>query len=349
MANQSPEPLVQSHSDESKELRLPLRFDRQVIGLILFLAVIIIGMSFASEHFLSYNNLLNVLQQSAFVMILAFGMTFVLSTGGIDLSVGSIVGISGGMTAWLLYNDVNIVLAIIGGMIVGTAIGIINGLVITKLGISPFIATLAMMIMARGVLYVWTRAIPFREYMKSNFDFLGQGRILGIQFPVILAAVLLLILLFVFRRMKFGRHVLALGSSEEAVRISGIKVDRLRIKVYALSGLIAAIAGILLASRLTTVHPEMGKNYELEAIAAAIIGGTSLTGGKGSLVGTALGAIILFMIKNAMNLLNVHPYWETIVVGVIILVAVSINNWGGISKPRLFTRKSLKEVKQELT
>ncbi|WP_424766950.1 ABC transporter permease [Paenibacillus sp. sgz302251] len=345
MANQSPEPLAQTNSDQIKDLRIPFRIDRQVIGLLVFLAVIIIGMSFASEHFLTYTNLLNVLQQSAFVMILAFGMTFVLSTGGIDLSVGSVVGISGGMTAWLLFHDVNIVLAVIGGMIVGTAIGIINGLVITKLGISPFIATLAMMIVARGVLYVWTEAIPFREYMKSNFEFLGQGRIAGIQFPIIVAVVLLLLLLFVFRRMRFGRHVLALGSSEEAVRISGIKVDRLRIKVYALSGLIAAIAGILLASRLTTVHPEMGKNYELEAIAAAIIGGTSLSGGKGSLVGTALGAIILFMIKNAMNLLNVHPYWETIVVGVIILVAVSVNIWGGSGKFKLFNRKSLKEVK----
>ncbi|GGG01389.1 ABC transporter permease [Paenibacillus abyssi] len=346
MGNQSPEPIVQPDSDRLKSLRIPLRIDGQIIGLIIFLAVIMIVMSFASEHFLTYINLLNILQQAAFVMILAFGMTFVLSTGGIDLSVGSIVGISGGMTAWLLYHDVNMVMAVIGGMIVGTAVGIVNGLVITKLGISPFIATLAMMIIARGVLYVWTGAIPIREYMSSSFTFLGQGRILNIQFPVIVAALLLLILLFVYRRMRFGRHVLALGSSEEAVRISGIKVDRLRIKVYALSGLIAAIAGILLASRLTTVHPEMGKNYELEAIAAAIIGGTSLAGGKGSLVGTALGAIILFMIKNAMNLLNVHPYWETIVVGVIILVAVTVNIWGGSARIRLGSRKALKEVKQ---
>lgn len=345
MGNYSSEPLAQSNTTRPKSLLLPLRFDRQIIGLIVFLAVIIVAMSFASDHFLTYTNLLNVLQQSAFVMILAFGMTFVLSTGGIDLSVGSIVGISGGMTAWLLYHDVNIVLAILGGMIAGTLIGIVNGFVITKLGISPFIATLAMMIIARGVLYVWTGAIPFRDFMKSNFEFLGQGRILNIQFPIIIAIVLLFMLLFVYRRMRFGRHILALGSSEEAVRISGIKVDRLRIKVYALSGLIAAIAGILLASRLTTVHPEMGKNYELEAIAAAIIGGTLLSGGKGSLVGTALGAIILFLIKNAMNLLNVHPYWETIVVGVIILVAVTVNMWGGDRKLERRGRKSLKEVK----
>ncbi|MCY9670845.1 ABC transporter permease [Paenibacillus alginolyticus] len=332
MANHSQKHIIHSVSDSPKLLHVPLRLDKQVLGLIIFLAIIIVAMSIISPHFLSYTNMLNVLQQSAFVMILALGMTFVLSTGGIDLSVGSIVGISGGMTAWLLFQDVNIVIAILAGLVLGVVIGIVNGLVITKLGVSPFIATLAMMIIARGILYVWTKAIPFRSYMKSNFDFLGQGRFLNVQFPVIVVIVLLLVLLFVYRRMKFGRHIQALGSSEEAVRISGIKVDKLRIKVYALSGLIAAIAGILLASRLTTVHPEMGKNYELEAIAAAIIGGTSLSGGKGSLVGTALGAIILFTIKNAMNLLNVHPYWETIVVGIIILVAVSINIWGGYFK-----------------
>lgn len=332
MVNKSQEPALHSDSDRLKALHLPIRIDRQILGLFIFLGIIIVVMSMASDRFFTYTNLLNVLQQSAFVMILALGMTFVLSTGGIDLSVGSIVGISGGMTAWLLFHNVNIAAAILAGLATGTVIGIVNGLVITKLKISPFIATLAMMIIARGILYVWTGAIPFRQYMKSNFDFLGQGRILNVQFPVVAAVVLLVLLLFIYRRMRFGRHILALGSSEEAVRISGIKVDKLRIQVYALSGLIAALAGILLASRLTTVHPEMGKNYELEAIAAAIIGGTSLAGGKGSLIGTAIGAIILFMIKNAMNLLNVHPYWETIVVGIIILVAVSVNIWGGYFK-----------------
>lgn len=304
------------------------RMDRHIIGLIAFLALVVIIMSFASDHFFSVHNFLNILQQSAFVMILALGMTFVLSTGGIDLSVGSIVGITGGMTASLLLDGMGIYIAIIAGLIVGAAIGIINGLVITKLRVSPFIATLATMIVARGVLYVWTEAIPFREYMTSYYTFLGQGRLLGIQFPVIVTFALLLILLFVYRKTKFGRHVLAVGSSDEAVRISGIKVDRLLIKVYALSGLAAAVAGILLAARLTTVHPEMGKNYELEAIAAAIIGGTALSGGKGSLIGTVLGAIILYTIKNAMNLLNIHPYWETIVVGLIILIAVSIEVLG---------------------
>ncbi len=140
--------------------------------------------------------------------------------------------------------------------------------------------------------------------MKSNFGFLGQGRILNVQFPVIVAVVLFVILLFLYRRMKFGRHILALGSSEESVRVSGLHVDKLRIKVYALSGVIAALAGILLASRLTTVQPEMGKNYELEALVAVIIGGTSLAGGKGSLTGTVLGTLILFLIKKQLESLK---------------------------------------------
>ncbi|PLR75535.1 ribose ABC transporter permease [Bacillus sp. V3-13] len=321
--NIQPQPNVYSFSQSL------LRIDRQIIGLVIFLAILIFLMSFASDHFLSYTNLMNVLQQSVFVMILAFGMTFVLSTGGIDLSVGSVVGISGGMTAWLLVNDINIVLAIIGGLAVGVIIGLVNGLVITKLRISPFIATLSMMVIARGILYVWTEAIPFRNYMVSNFDFFGQGRVLNVQFPILAALIIFLLLLYLYRKMRFGRHVLALGSSEEAVRVSGIKVDRLRTKVYVLSGFIASIVGIILASRLTTVHPDMGKDYELEAIAAAIIGGTSLAGGKGSLVGAALGAFILALIKNALNLLNVPPYWETIVVGAIILIAVTVNALGG--------------------
>ncbi len=321
--------------DRQNGFGFPLKIDRHLLGLFIVLGVIIVVMSFVSGNFLTYTNLLNVLQQASFVMILAFGMTFVLSTGGIDLSVGSICGICGGMVAWLLKQDVHVVIAVAAALLLGLFIGAVNGLTITKLFLSPFMATLAMMIILRGILYVWTGAIPFRSYMTNGFQFLGSGRIFGVQFPVIVAVVLLIVLLIIYRKMKFGRHILALGSSEEAVRISGIKVDMLRIKVYALSGLTAAVAGVLLASRLTTVNPEMGKGYELEAIAAAIIGGTALAGGKGTLIGTALGAIILFMIKNAMNLKNVNPYWETIVIGLIILLAVAVPILAGYFKGKV--------------
>ena len=206
----------------------------------------------------------------------------------------------------------------------GTMVGAGNGLMVTKLRITPFIATLATMSIGRGVMYVWTNSIPFRNYMVGGFRFIGQGDILGLQFPIVIAIVAFIVLQFVYRCTAFGRHVTAYGSNEESARVSGINTKKLLIKVYALSGLMAAIAGITLASRLETVHPEMGKGYELDAIAAAIIGGTSLSGGKGSLIGTVFGAFIIYLISNALNLLNVDPDWETIVKGIIILVVVAV-------------------------
>lgn len=300
------------------------KMNRQLLGLMIFIAVFMVIMSFLSDSFLTVTNLTNVFRQSVFIMLLGFGMTFVLSTGGIDLSVGSVLGLSGGTTAFLLGLDVNIVPAIISGLLLGTMVGVGSGLMITKLKITPFIATLATLSVGRGILYVWTNSIPFRNYMVGNFEYLGQGTLLGLQFPIIIAVIAFIILQFVYRKTKFGRHVVAFGSNEEAARISGIKIDKLLIKVYALSGLMAAIAGIVLASRLETVHPEMGTGYELDAIAAAIIGGTSLSGGKGTLIGTALGAFILYMISNALNLLNIDPDWESIIKGLVILIVVGI-------------------------
>ena len=304
--------------------KIKKKIDRQLIGLLIFVAAMMVVMTCLSESFLTVSNLTNVFRQSVFIMLLGFGMTFVLTTGGIDLSVGVMLALSGGMTGWLLSMNVNIVPAIAAGLLIGVLVGAGNGLMITKLHITPFIATLATMSIGRGVMYVWTNSIPFRNYMVGGFRFIGQGDILGLQFPIIIAIVAFIILQFVYRCTPFGRHVTAYGSNEEAAKVSGIHTDKLLIKVYALSGLMAAIAGITLASRLETVHPEMGKGYELDAIAAAIIGGTSLSGGKGSLVGTVLGAFIIYLISNALNLLNIDPDWETIVKGIIILIVVGV-------------------------
>jgi ribose transport system permease protein len=298
--------------------------NRQLLGLIIFIAVFMVIMSFLSSSFLSATNLTNVVRQSVFIMLLGFGMTFVLSTGGIDLSVGTLMGLCGGTTAFLLALDVNIVPSIAAGLLMGILVGAGNGLMITKLRITPFIATLATMSIGRGVLFVWTNSIPFRNYMVGHFEFLGQGTLFGIQFPIFIAVGAFIVLQYVYRKTKFGRHVVAYGSNEEAARVSGIQIDKLLIKVYALSGLMAAVAGIVLASRLETVHPEMGMGYELDAIAAAIIGGTSLSGGKGTLVGTALGAFILYLISNSLNLLNMNPDWGSIIKGLVILTVVGI-------------------------
>ena len=315
---------------KNNEMTAPLavkakkKIDRQLLGLLIFVIAMMVVMSFLSDSFLSVSNLTNVFRQSVFIMLLGFGMTFVLTTAGIDLSVGVMLALSGGMSGWLLSMNVNIVPAVIAGVLVGLLVGAGNGLMITKLRITPFIATLATMSIGRGVMYVWTNSIPFRNYMVGGFRFIGQGDIFGLQFPIVIAIVAFVILQFVYRCTAFGRHVTAYGSNEESARVSGINTDKLLIKVYALSGLMAAIAGITLASRLETVHPEMGKGYELDAIAAAIIGGTSLSGGKGTLVGTVLGAFIIYLISNALNLLNVDPDWETIVKGIIILIVVAV-------------------------
>lgn len=307
-----------------QSMRRKLRADRQIVGLFVFIVVIMVAMSIASPRFLTFSNMLNVIRQSVFIMLLGFGMTFVLKTGGIDLSVGVIMALSGGMTGRLLSFGVNIVVSLAAGILIGLLIGVINGLAITKLHIAPFIVTLATMSIGRGVMYVWTNSIPFRNFMSKGFRFIGQGNIINIQFPIIIAIVTFFILRFVDQKTRFGRHVTAYGSNPESAKVSGINTNLLLLKVYALSGFTAALAGIILASRLETVHPEMGKGYELDAIAAAIIGGTSLSGGKGTLIGTVLGALIIFLISNSLNLLNIDPDWETIIKGLLILVVIGV-------------------------
>ena len=198
------------------------KIDRQLLGLLIFIIIMMVVMSILSPSFLTVSNLMNVFRQSVFIMLLGFGMTFVLTTGGIDLSVGVMLALSGGMTGWLLSQNVNIVPSIIAGILMGTMVGAGNGLMVTKLRITPFIATLATMSIGRGVMYVWTNSIPFRNYMVGGFRFIGQGDILGLQFPIVIAIVAFIVLQFVYRCTAFGRHVTAYGSNEESARVSGI-------------------------------------------------------------------------------------------------------------------------------
>ena len=306
------------------------KFDTHILGLIIFIIVLSVIMTFLSSNFLTARNLINVFQQSVFVMLIGFGMTFVLTTGGIDLSVGVVMALSGGMMAWLIPKGVPTVAAIVIGIVLGAGIGMGNGLLICKLKIPPFIATLATMTIGRGIIYIWTNSIPFRSYTGPIIKFLGKGRIFNIQFTIFVAVAAIIILQIVYRKTRFGRYVTAYGSNFEAIRNAGVKTDRLQISVYALSGLMAGIAGILLACKLETVHPAMGSGYELQGIAAAIIGGTSLTGGRGTIIGSIFGAFILYLISNCLNILNVNTNWETIIQGLIILIIVSLE---------FFTRK----------
>lgn len=300
---------------------------REGYGVSAILILLFLFLAVTAPSFLSIQNLPNLLVQSLFIMLVAFGTMIVLSTGGIDLSVGSIIGLAGGATGWLMMSGLNMWIAILAGLSVGLLIGTINGLIITKLGVSAFLVTLAMQYIGRGLLFLLTKDEPISNFATPEFAFLAQGKVLGIPMPVLITLVIFLLLHFIFKSTSYGRLVIAAGSNTEAARLSGVSTERIKISVYAFSGLLAAVAGILLTSRLTSVLPSMGNGYELDAIAAAVIGGTSLFGGKASVVGVAIGALILALVSNGLDLLQVNQFYRLIITGLIIIIAVAIERY----------------------
>lgn len=298
-------------------------------GLVVFIIAFSAFLTIQAPNFLTLSNWYNILNQAVALALLGIGLTIVLISRGLDLSVGSILGLSGGVAANFISNGVPMLIAFVAALVAGAGLGIVNGLVITKLRVPPFIATLAMLSIARGALFVWTEAIPFRGYMTEFYYLLGGlTPIFGVRIvtlPVLIVLIVALISAVVLKGTQFGRHVYAVGSNPEAAELSGVNVDRIKISVYAISGLMAALAGIILAGRLTTVHPEMGLNMELTAIAVAIIGGAALTGGRGSIFGALAGALTLTLIQNSISILGLNPNWETAVVGAVILMAVIVN------------------------
>lgn len=292
------------------------------------LLVVIAGIAGVLEPgFLVLGNLLNIAGQSVFVAIAAVGMTVVLINGGIDLSVGATAAFCAGVTAWLIGLGFPLIAAIVMALMVGALIGLANGLAIMKLGIPAFIATLAMLGILRGLLFVWTDGVPFIGYVDSTYRTIGGltpliGRV---TVPLLMMAAVAIAVSLLLRRAKLGRHIRAVGSDAHAASLSGVSVDRVRITVYVLSAVVAAIAGVLLAGRLTTVQPLMARGMELNAIAAAVMGGATLKGGRGTVLGAVLGAVVLAVIQNLMNLFGVDPSWELIFTGAILLVAVLAN------------------------
>ncbi|GGB45665.1 ribose ABC transporter permease [Virgibacillus dakarensis] len=293
-----------------------------LVGLIIF--SIILG--FMSNNFLTLNNILNLFRQVSVNALIAFGMTFVILTAGIDLSVGSTLALGSALTAGLLTSGMDPLLAVLIGLLIGLALGAINGLIIAKGKVAPFIATLATMTIYRGVTLVYTDGKPITGLSDSfTFEMIGGGYVFGIPFPVILMFIAFIILYFVLRKTVFGRQVYAIGGNEEAAKLSGIKADRVKIWVYSLTGMLSVLAGIIISSRLNSAQPTAGTTYELDAIAAVVIGGTSLAGGKGKIVGTLIGALIIGVIDNGLNLLNVSSFYQQIVKGGIILLAVLLD------------------------
>lgn len=302
-----------------KVLKIDISRFAALIGLI----IITIILSFLSDSFLTVNNMLNLLRQVSINALIAFGMTFVILTAGIDLSVGSLLALGSALTAGLLSSGMDPLLAIFLGLLIGLILGAINGVIITKGKVTPFIATLATMTIYRGATLVYTDGRPITNLSDSTiFKMIGKGYVFGIPFPIILMVIAFFILFFVLRNTVFGKQVYAVGGNEEASILSGINSDRVKIWVYSITGLLSVLAGIILSSRLNSAQPTAGTMFELDAIAAVVIGGTSLMGGKGKITGTLIGAIIIGVISNGLNLLNVSSFYQQIVKGGVILLAV---------------------------
>ena len=285
------------------------------------LALLVVVVSILSPSFLTTKNIFNVLRQTSVNAIIAAGMTFVILTGGIDLSVGSILAISGAVCASMLVSGTNMIIAIIVALVIGAVVGFLNGFIISKGKLQPFIATLATMTVFRGLTLVFTDGKPITlgsGDLAVAFGKIGGGSIFGIPTPAIIMIVVFLVCGYVLNNTTMGRHTYALGSNEDAAKLSGLNTDKIKIAVY-------TISGILITSRLFSAQPTAGNSYELDAIAAVVLGGTSLTGGKGKISKTIVGALIMGVLSNALNLLDVSSYYQMMVKGVVILIDVLLD------------------------
>lgn len=296
-----------------------------VIALIILMAVITI----INSNFLTANNLLNLLLQVTSNALIAFGMTFVILTGGIDLSVGSILALSSALTAGLLGSGMPVTLAILISLILGCILGMMNGLLISYGKLAPFIVTLATMTIFRGATLVYTNGNPITKGLSDTFlfQFLGQGYIVGIPFPVIIMFIVFIVLYVLLHKTAFGKSVYAIGGNEKAAYISGVKLNKVKIIIYSISGIMASISGLIITSRLSSAQPTAGVSYEMDAIAAVVLGGTSLSGGKGRILGTLIGALIIGVLNNGLNIIGVSAFWQQVVKGVVILIAVLIDRF----------------------
>ncbi|MGZ3755065.1 MAG: ABC transporter permease [Mucilaginibacter sp.] len=299
------------------------------------LVLLCIGLSLMSDKFLTVDNTWNVMRQISVNICISVGMTLVILTSGIDLSVGSVLALCGAITAGLLkfgiqvpsnnlYIGFTMLGAILVGLIAGSLLGLFNGWTITRFKVPPFVATLAMLTVARGLTMLWTKGFPISN-LGDNFDFIGTGWFLGIPFPVWISGIIVIIAVIITKKTVLGRYIYAIGGNEQASRLSGININKVKLMVYSIAGVLAAVGGIMVTSRLDSAQPNAGISYELDSIAAVVIGGTSLSGGRGTIMGTVLGAIIIGVLNNGLVLLNVSPFWQQVVKGGVILLAVIID------------------------
>lgn len=302
------------------------------------LVVMVVALSLMSDRFLTLVNGRNILLQISVNLCVSIGMTLVILTGGIDLSVGAVLAFAGAFAADLLKNGItlpslNVAVqftplgAVAAGILAGLVLGSINGITITQFRLPPFVATLGMLSIARGLTLLWTGGFPVTE-LGPAFGFIGTGFWLGVPMAVWISAVLVLIFYVISQHTTLGRYIYAVGGSEKAAAFSGINVNFVKLRVYALAGVLAGIGGLIVTARLDAADPKAGLGYELDSIAAVVIGGTSLNGGRGSIFGTVLGCLIIGILNNGLFLLNVSPFWQQVVKGFVILAAVAVDRMG---------------------
>ncbi|WP_096634944.1 ABC transporter permease subunit [Clostridium cochlearium] len=305
-------------NNDMKEFLLKFK---SLFGLILLCVII----SILTPRFLNVSNIMNVFTQVSVNAILAIGMSFVILTGGIDLSVGSTLAISGAISASIIRATNSIFLSIIVALIIGAIIGLMNGVVVAKGKIQAFIVTLATMTIFRGVTMVYTNGTPISG-LSDKFMLIGNKKILGyIPVPAIITIVVLIIAWYILSQTRYGRYVYALGGNEDSARLSGINTDKIKTLVYVICGITAALSGVITTSRVGSASPNAGLGFELDAIAAVVLGGTSLAGGEGTVVVTIIGAMIIGVLNNGLNLAGVSAYYQSIVKGLVILLAVLID------------------------
>ncbi len=296
------------------------------MGVLIPLVILSVVVGCINPVFFTFENFINVLRTTSFLFITGIGMTIVLISAGLDLSVGSVMALGSYVTALALTNGVPVPIAILIGIAAGMVIGLINGSIVVRLSIPPFIATLGMFYMAKGLVLILSKGVPIYP-LPDAFNAIGQGSLVGIPYIVLIAYCLGFVADFVLKRTTFGRAVYAIGGNEETARLAGIRVDGLKTSFYVIVGALAAFTGLLQAARLGSAQPSIGAQFELRVIAAVIIGGTSLFGGAGTILGTFLGALFMTVLTNSMSLMRVSPYWQQLVIGAIIILAVALDQY----------------------
>ncbi len=298
---------------------------RPLTWIVLVALLLALALSFASPYFMTVGNMTNLMKQVSIVAILAAGQAVVIISGGIDLSVGSVLALSAVTIGWLIQAGVDPTLALVAGLLVGTFAGWINGMVITRMRIPPFIATLGMLGIARGMALVITDGVSY-PVLEPLFLWIGNAKLLGLPVPLYFVIVTFAAIWVMLHTTVFGRHVYAIGGNERVARLEGIPVDRQKLKIYMLSGFMAALAAVVMTGRLAATPPSVAQGIELQAIAAVIIGGVSFTGGRGEALTALVGALIMAMITNGLNILGISSFYQQVLIGIVIIVAVWLDN-----------------------